>query len=76
MNGERWKFDKHIPIAVILVLFFQTVGIVWWAAQLSTRVDALESWVSDNRAIEARLSRIETQLTGIIARMDRQERNQ
>lgn len=69
-----WQFDRHIPIAVLAALFIQTSGVVWWAATMTARVDALEKWVANNQTIESRLAKIETQLTGIIDRMDRDER--
>lgn len=73
-SENRWKPDFHIPIAVLFALFIQTCGVVWWAATTDARVDALEKWVANNQQIESRLAKIETQLGGIIDRMDREDR--
>ncbi len=40
---ERWHLDRRVPIALILALFIQTVGVVWWAATTDARVGQLES---------------------------------
>ncbi len=35
---EKWGIDKRIPIALIVVVIFQTVAITWGAATLSNNV--------------------------------------
>ena len=29
---DRWKLDKHIPVAVILAMLGQGVGLIWWVS--------------------------------------------
>lgn len=64
-----WKLDKHIPIAVILTLVIQTGGIVWWASNLDTRLENLETHVAkeDAKAVQMslpdRMTRLEVQQT-------------
>lgn len=44
-EGDRaggWHLDKRVPIAIILAIFVQTAGVVWWAARLEARVVTLE----------------------------------
>jgi selenophosphate synthetase-related protein len=36
---QAWHLDRRVPIALIVALAVQTSGIVWWAANLSARVD-------------------------------------
>lgn len=36
---DRWHFGKEIPIALIIAVGMQTVGGIWWMAQLSTKLD-------------------------------------
>jgi hypothetical protein len=36
---ESWHFDKRVPIALIVAIVVQTVGIVWWAATINSAVD-------------------------------------
>jgi hypothetical protein len=36
---QRWHIGKEIPLAVLLMLFIQTGGGVWWLAQVSSKID-------------------------------------
>jgi len=36
---DRWHVGKEIPLALIMALFFQTAGGVWWASNLTTKID-------------------------------------
>lgn len=49
-NGA-WHLDKRIPIALIFSLIVQTATIVWWASNISSRLDrAVEvNSIQDNR---------------------------
>ena len=49
---EHWRFDKRIPIAVILAASVQLAGAVVWATQLDARVESLEN----NSVVESGLS--------------------
>lgn len=40
--GGGWHLDKRVPLAIIMTIFIQTAGIVWWAANLENRVVTLE----------------------------------
>ncbi len=46
---EPWHLDRRIPVALILVILLQTVGVVWWAASTSARVDAVEKSIVFNQ---------------------------
>jgi len=39
---EHWHLDRRVPLALILTIVIQTVGIVWWASSLTERVAILE----------------------------------
>jgi hypothetical protein len=41
-DDYKWHLDKKVPVALIVTIAFQTTAIVWWAASVSQRVDALE----------------------------------
>lgn len=60
---NNYKKDTLMNMAVLLSIAFtimvQSFAIVWWASSLSTRVNVLESWVQDNRAMPAMLHRME-----------------
>lgn len=38
---ERWHVGKEIPLALIVMLFLQTGGWVWWAATQSAKLDEI-----------------------------------
>lgn len=38
-RNERWHIGKEIPLAVLLMLFVQTGGGIWWLAQVSSKID-------------------------------------
>lgn len=41
---DRWHVGREIPIALILALVMQTGGGVWWASNMSSKLDmALQS---------------------------------
>lgn len=52
----RWHVGREIPIALIVALFLQTGGWVWWAATQSAKLDTLTSMMSDFRASQYTVS--------------------
>lgn len=71
---DKWKLDKHVPLALLAAIALQTTGIVWFASKLDSRVGALETEkqvVLENRKevsgklddMKERLVRIETLLS-------------
>ena len=69
-----WQIDRHIPIAVILTLMFQTAGVVWWAATLEQRLNRVAQWQEKNDATRDRLTTIESQMDGIKESLERIEK--
>ena len=69
----EWHLDKRVPIALILAIVVQTVGLGVWVGSIQQRV------ANNERAIVAaadqgeRLARIEAILERVEARLDRQE---
>lgn len=64
-DANRWKIDRHIPIALILTVLLQTVGAVWWTAKLESRIEVLELYVKTRSGDGERLIRIEERLNYI-----------
>ena len=66
----QWHLDKRVPISIIIAMLLQTVGMVWWAASLSSRVEQhgreINSLVADGRSYSAEASRIRE----VLARLD------
>ena len=60
---RRWHVGKEIPLALIVALFLQTAGGIWWAAGLTAKVD---------RALEALAEFRQERYTKDDARRDRE----
>ena len=48
-----------VPIALIITIIMRTIGIVWWEASLSARVETLEHRFAELGAYQARIVRLE-----------------
>ena len=57
---QKWQLDKHIPLAFIATIMFQTAIIVWWASGIDNRVENLEEEIVAQDDISDRLARVET----------------
>ena len=44
---NQWHLSKSVPITLILAVFLQTIGAVWWAAALSEQVTSLRTTVKE-----------------------------
>jgi hypothetical protein len=60
-NSSSWQIDKHIPIALIIVILGQTAAAVWYAAKLDQRVFMLEA----NKIEVTRLVSVEEKLGAV-----------
>lgn len=49
-NRRRWHIGREVPVAVMMTLLFQTGGIVWWAANITAKLETLTSQVAELRA--------------------------
>lgn len=65
-----YHLDKRIPVAMVLALVVQTSGIIWWAATLAA---VQEQSLVDQRRMELRLERVETQRDDLSNRVIRIE---
>lgn len=75
MNQDRyWHLDKKIPLALMLTIGFQTGIFIWWAAQLSERVNTLERAAVTTAPQADRITRIEVRIEGIGQIVQRIER--
>jgi Tfp pilus assembly protein PilO len=76
MAENHWHLDKRVPVAIIVAIFLQTAGAIWWAATIEGRVTANEAQIirldardetmrvaAQTQAVQ--LGRIEEQLTGM-----------
>lgn len=68
-SDSQWHLDRKVPIALILSIFLQTGGIVWWGATTNARINSLEEKASGFAAQVAtqpeRLAKVETKLESV-----------
>ena len=72
-DDQRWHLDRRVPIALIVTIVMQTIGIVWWAASISARVDVLERRLEEARHNQSRIVRLEANQNAVYQRLDRIE---
>ena len=58
----NWHLDRKVPIALILAILLQTIGIGWWGASTNARLNALEEKATLASSQPERLARVETKL--------------
>lgn len=62
---SNWHLDKKVPIAMIGTIILQTIGIVWFAASLFYRVEALERQQLASSPQGDRITRMEVKVENI-----------
>lgn len=72
-DREPWHLDKKVPIALIVTIALQTIGIVWYASKLDSRVAVVEQHVADTKEDASRLVRLESFRDNLRSRLDRLE---
>lgn len=63
-EDDRWKLDKHIPVAVIVAIMIQGVAGVWWVSGLQHSVQDHERRLVAQEAakIAERMAVVEVQM--------------
>ncbi len=72
-DDRHWHLDRRVPVALIMTLIVQTIGVVWWAATISARVDAIERRLFEMQGFSARLARLEERQLAVSDRLERIE---
>jgi hypothetical protein len=70
VTQEAWHLDKKVPIALIFTMAIQTVGVIWWAASLSTRVDHQERQIVSLVAAEQQTKQEARRIGEWLSRVD------
>lgn len=62
---DRWKLDKHVPIAIILAILAQGTMGIWWVSGLQHSVQDHEKRLAVYEAtkISERMAVVESQIT-------------
>lgn len=63
-DEDRWKLDKHIPVAVIFTIVVQGVAGVWWVSGLQHSVQDHERRlvIQEAAKISERMAVVEVQM--------------
>lgn len=56
-SRSHWYIGKEIPVATIFMLAVQTLGVVWWAAGMTAKVEALDKLATSANAIQVAVDR-------------------
>lgn len=62
---SKWHLDKKVPLALIATIAIQTIGIVWFAAGLFYRVEALEKHQLASSPQADRITRMEVKIENV-----------
>jgi len=64
-TAGHWHLDRRVPIAMIVAIFMQTAGIVWWASNMDARLEQVEKEQTRRQTQESRLVALEVRLQAI-----------
>lgn len=77
-SREHWHLDKRVPLALIVTIFLQTAGAIWWAASMSERMDQIERRMENaairSQNIDTLVASQATQIAVLVERIDTQNR--
>ncbi len=72
--NETWSLDRKIAISLIVAVFLNTLGVVWWASNMSSRVEFLEKTLMGvTQVLNERISTRQKDWDDIKQRMAKQE---
>lgn len=63
-SENRWRIDKHIPLALIFTILGQGAGVVWWGSQVQQTVADHERRITaqESSKIAERMAVLEMQM--------------
>ena len=73
-TSPRGRLDRQITTGVILAAVLQTGGLLIWAGKEAARVDLIERRLDGQSSVTERLARLEEQVAGARAALERVER--
>lgn len=74
-SGTPWHLSKSVPIALILAFAMQSATAVWWASDMSARVEEVEQKVSDYGKTKEAVARLTALQESILVEV-RETRNE
>ena len=75
-DDSRWHLDKKVPVGIILTMFIQFLGGVWFMSKLESRILAIETAQTEQRQRDDRQDRAAGEAVALIrAQLDRIDAN-
>jgi len=68
---KPWHLDRQVPLALIGAILIQTGAAFWWASSINERVDDLDAWKLDSKALVADIAVVKSQVTDMRTILDR-----
>lgn len=65
-DDSRWHLDKKVPVGIILTLFIQFLGGVWFMSKLDSRILAIETLQAEQRQRDDRQDRAAGEAVALI----------
>ncbi|MEG6504194.1 hypothetical protein [Nitratidesulfovibrio sp. 1201_IL3209] len=73
-DASCWMIERRWGLALIFAILLQAASSIWWAADLSARVRAIEIEQARQQSAMERLAAIETDVRWIRQTLDRKGR--
>lgn len=67
---------EKIPIAVIVTMVIQTVGLIWWLAKLDLRVQMHDKFIEQNQRTTEIIYRLEERVKNLAEEVNELEQRQ
>ncbi len=59
---EKWRMDRRVPVAVMIMLLMQVGGVLVWATQLDARVSGIERQAITTGMLNEKFTRLDERL--------------
>lgn len=76
-DDNRWRIDKHVPLALVYLLVAQFLGATWMAAQVLGKIESQERRITviEAQRVGERLVSLESQVADTKSLLQRVDAN-
>lgn len=72
-ENTSWRLDRHVPVALVVTILFQTGAALLWSGAAAERLSALETRSARTEEMVERTARLEEQSNAMRASLARIE---
>lgn len=72
-ENSGWRIDRHVPVALVVTILFQTGAALLWSGAAAERLSALETRSARTDEVVERTARLEEQSNAMRASLTRIE---